>query len=201
MNRDEGSQCEGTATVQCVLISPHGGVCIYGKPGEPMERVTPVADAAGWTGGVTMPRTCGTLRTWRCGHIHETRDGALACAAGFSRRCPKCEGILNDDGHCGGNMILGSCGWQLPSVIDDIMWAQERADATVQMYEELRALAAGWADAMPGDAAASADARFDCAAQLEKVLMGGNDGVHDSGGGSDGGMERPEARPGMVGRD
>ncbi len=167
-------------TVWCVLISPHEGDCIYGRPGEPMERVTPVADETGWQGGATRPRACGERRVWTCGHIHSTRDGALACAAGWSRRCPKCEGCLDDAGKCEGSQVLGPCGYRLPAVISDIMWAQERADATEAMMKELRTLIAELtadpetpdeADALHAQFAV--DARFDCAARLEKILDAG----------------------------
>ena len=94
---------------------------IYGKPGEPMARVTPVARATGYTGAVAQDQV-----TWSCKHIHATRSGALACAADFSRRCPQCEGCIDDKGNCQGNQILGQV---TPTKILQLVSRKDKAKA------------------------------------------------------------------------
>lgn len=143
MSDTHADQCYATALVRCKrLLHPHEGDHIYGKPGEPMIRLTPMADNVfGYEGTVIQP-DMGAERVWHCGHRHESREGAKACAAHWSGRCAKCEGCLEErvdaisgdkKWACVGNQILGPCGYSLDP--DNLL-----ADVKPSLESALRAL-------------------------------------------------------------
>lgn len=174
MSQDD--RCAGRAVVRCVLTAPHeGSECIYGKPGEPMDRLTPLAHPSGYRGAVRHHYANGTaMLTWKCSHLHSSVEGALDCAAGQSRRCPRCEGCLGDEGRCEGNQILGPCGYRLPASIGDITWSREQDDAHKAMMERLNALLADWI----GDEAPKTELDellASCAQQLARAINGEGD--------------------------